>query len=127
MLSGRRRCSMSARLPKRQLKSLSHSPTPSFMLSSTVCISARVRSASRLLGGFLRGGESLLALLQVCDVAIDRQHAAVGERLEGEFDETAARGLALVARAGAHDQQALVDRFVDVLQRTEVAALSLEA
>ena len=52
-----------------------------------------------VLGRFLRGGERILALFQFGDVAIDREQAAVIERLEVEFDELAARGTAFVARA----------------------------
>ena len=34
---------------------------------------------ARGFGGFLRGGERFLALLQLGDVAVDGEHAAVGE------------------------------------------------
>ena len=58
---------------------------------------------ARGLGRFLRGRECFLALLEFGDVAIEREQPAVLERLEGEFDELAAGGAALVMRAGAHD------------------------
>ena len=44
------------------------------------------RLDARALGAFLGGGERFLALFQFGDVAIEREQAAVFERLEVEFD-----------------------------------------
>ena len=44
-------------------------------------------------------GQRLLAVLQFGDVAIDAEHAAVGQRLVVELDVAAARRAALVAAA----------------------------
>ena len=73
--------------------SLSNNMTPSLMLSSTVCMIARVLldlvarrgglgarafgGIARRLGRLLGGGERVLALLQLGDVAIDAEQAAV--------------------------------------------------
>ncbi len=63
--------------------------------------SARSRSASRQrhLGRGARLGLRQLALLQLGDVAIDAEQAAVGERLVGELD--VAPALASAARSGS--------------------------
>ena len=83
---------------------------------------------ARGFGGLLGGRERFLAVLQFGDVAIDREQAAVIERLEGELDVPAARGAALVACAGAHDRDPARDLLVDAgfRDRAEIAAPRLE-
>ena len=85
----------------------------------------RLGAAARLLGlGLL--------LLELGDVAVDRQHAAVGDRPEIELDDVAGDRAALVAHAAglAHQLDALGDRGLDLGlagERAEVAALGLQA
>ena len=64
------------------------------------CFGARAfGGVARGFGGFLGGGERFLALLQLGDVAIDAEQAAVVERLVVEFDVAAVRRAPLVAVA----------------------------
>ena len=83
---------------------------------------------ARGFGGLLGGRERFLAILQFGDVAVDREQAAVVQRLEGELDVLAARGAALVACAGAHDRDPARDLLVDAgfRDRAEIAAPRLE-
>ena len=83
----------------------------------------------RHLGRGARLGLRQLALLQLGDVAIDAEQAAVGERLVGELDVAPAlrRPLVAVAAGRAHHVGALHDDLLDVADLAEVAALRLIA
>jgi hypothetical protein len=102
--------------------------TPSFMLSSTTCITAgraprRAEPPRRLLGG----GERLLAVLQIGDVAVDDQLAAVVERAEVDLDIASRDRQTFVTRAfRLHQQLHLVSNRIVVIVAFEVSAFGLE-
>ena len=114
---------MSCLLVNCQRMSLSNNMTPSFMLSSTVCMIARVLLdlvarfggfGARLFGGVARGlgrllggGERFLALLQLGDVAVDAEQAAIVERLVAELDIAAVRSAPLVTVAARREHALL--------------------
>ena len=82
------------------------------------------RRLRRLLGD----RQLLFALLELGDVAVDAEQAAVGERLVVELDVAAADRQAVVAHAarGEHHFAPFAHQGLDVLDRTEIAALGLE-
>ena len=95
-------------------KSLSNSATPSSMLSSTVCITLRVRSASARAASAasLAAASDCLALLQLGDVAVDAEDGAVVERLVAHLDVVAAGRWPLEADAARRAQ--VIDQFPDL-------------
>ena len=101
------------------------------MLSSTICIDLprALGVGARGFGRLLGGGERVLALLQLGDVAVDADDGAVVERLVAHLDVMAAGGGPLEAHAArrAHVLDLLADLGLDVVDRAEIAALDLEA
>src|SRR6185295_12086715 len=69
----------------------------------------------------------LLALLQERDVAEHAEDTAIRERLVGKFDEAPARRLPLVTGTAGrpHDGGPALYDFLDIIGRSEVAALGL--
>jgi hypothetical protein len=76
-----------------------------------------------------RLGEVLFARLKVADVTVHRQHAAVRQRLEVEVDPAAAGDTARVTTAAGRlcPLPAIFQHRLDVVGRSEIAALDLEA